>query len=83
MNVSTNTPVVEMSLIRVGSTTHTVNTDQRRVVLGFVPVVDGRTDYRATLPADPGVLVPGVWMLFGIDEGGVPSLGVSVRIAVG
>ena len=30
--------------------------------------------YALSLPADPGVVVPGYWMLFAIDANGVPSV---------
>lgn len=69
-----------MSLVRVGSTTHTVNTDQRRLVLEFTAIADGLADCRATLPGNPGVLVPGYWMLFAVDTAGVPSERVFVLI---
>ncbi|KAI9167883.1 Galactose oxidase [Paramyrothecium foliicola] len=65
------------SLIRYGSTTHTVNTDQRRVVLK--PTADGLT-YTATLPSDPGVLLPGYWMLFALSESGVPSVAKTIKV---
>lgn len=67
------------SLIRYGSTTHTVNTDQRRVVLK--PTAAGLT-YTATLPSDPGVLLPGYWMLFALNEAGVPSIAKTIKISL-
>ncbi|KAI1496159.1 hypothetical protein F5X99DRAFT_425048 [Biscogniauxia marginata] len=66
------------SLVRYGSATHTVNTDQRRVPLE----VDARvgTLYTLTLPGDAGVLIPGYWMLFAIDEAGVPSEAATIKV---
>ncbi|KAH7308965.1 hypothetical protein B0I35DRAFT_360049 [Stachybotrys elegans] len=68
------------SLIRYGATTHTVNTDQRRVVLRTT--ASGLT-YTATLPADAGILIPGPWMLFALNEAGVPSIATTIRIVLG
>jgi len=36
--------------------------------------------YLLKLPADPGVLLPGLWMLFVIDAAGVPSVSKDIRI---
>ncbi|ORY71591.1 uncharacterized protein BCR38DRAFT_404658 [Pseudomassariella vexata] len=65
------------SLVRYGSSTHTVNTDQRRVAL--TTTASGLT-YTATLPSDAGVLLPGYWMLFAINSAGVPSLATTIKI---
>ena len=63
--------VDSFSIIRITSTTHTVNTDQRRIAL--TPSGTSGTTYTLTIPEDPGVAVPGVWYLFAI-AGGVPSV---------
>jgi galactose oxidase len=67
------------SLVRYGSTTHTVNTDQRRVPL--TTTGSGPT-YSAVLPSDPGVLLPGPWMLFAINGNGVPSVARTIFITL-
>ena len=33
-----------------------------------------------TLPGDAGILVPGFWMLFGLNHAGVPSVGATIQI---
>ena len=77
--VTTNRPVAEFSLVRVGTATHTVNTDQRRVPLN--PATGATANqYEITLPADPGVLIAGTWMLFAIDSAGVPSVSKIISI---
>lgn len=66
------------SLVRLSSTTHTVNTDQRRIQL--TPTgTDGNT-YTLAVPNDAGVAVPGYWYLFAIDGAGVPSIAKTVKI---
>lgn len=81
LEVTTADRVDAFALVRYGSVTHTVNTDQRRVPLDATPV--GGSDarrYKLTLPGDPGVLLPGYWMLFAIDGAGVPSVATTIRI---
>ena len=71
--------VDSFSLIRMGSATHTVNTDQRRIPL--TPTVSG-LKYTITVPGDAGVALPGYWMLFALDSAGVPSLAKTVLITL-
>ncbi|KAF2150941.1 copper radical oxidase [Myriangium duriaei CBS 260.36] len=73
----TSTP--SFSMIRIGSNTHTVNTDQRRVPLSNPTVsADGLT-YTFTLPSDTGVILPGYWYTFAIVNG-VPSVATIVQV---
>ena len=73
---TTNTAVT-WSLIRYSSTTHTVNTDQRRIAL--FPSNNGNT-YNFQLPNDPGILLPGFWMLFALSPQGVPSIARTMHV---
>ncbi|EMD59761.1 hypothetical protein GGP41_008464 [Bipolaris sorokiniana] len=68
---------VSFSLIRIGSVTHSINTDQRRVPLE--PKVDGG---KVTLPIlnDQGVMLPGMWYLFAVSEKGVPSIAKTIHM---
>jgi galactose oxidase len=79
VTVATTGPVAAFDLIRLSATTHTVNTDQRRVPLAFAPGASTNT-YALSLPADPGVVVPGYWMLFAIDANGVPSVAKTILV---
>ncbi len=65
------------SLIRMSSTTHTMNTDQRFLRPAFVETSAG--SYDLTLPANENILVPGYWMLFALD-GQVPSVAKVMQI---
>ncbi|KAI0465821.1 hypothetical protein F4859DRAFT_507819 [Xylaria cf. heliscus] len=78
LTVTTAQAVASFSLVRYGSATHTVNTDQRRVPLSAVSVVG--LAHVVSLPSDPGVLVPGYWMLFAINSAGVPSVATTIKI---
>ncbi len=76
---ATNGPVASFELIRLSATTHTVNNDQRRVPL----TITGKTPnnvYALAVPADPGLVVPGYWMLFAMDAYGTPSVSKIVLI---
>ncbi|KAK3356646.1 hypothetical protein B0T25DRAFT_537123 [Lasiosphaeria hispida] len=74
--------IVGASLIRYGGATHTVNNDQRRVKL--VPIREvgtaGEFRYRVAIPKEPGVAIPGFWMLFVLDNFGVPSVAYTVQV---
>ncbi|KAI1357064.1 hypothetical protein F5Y01DRAFT_321375 [Xylaria sp. FL0043] len=78
LTITTAQSVAAFSLVRFGSVTHTVNTDQRRVPLSVASVAGLAAT--VNLPADPGVLVPGYWMLFAIDSAGVPSVAITIKV---
>ena len=61
----------------MGTATHSVNTDQRRIALTPTAVTGG---YRLTIPADNGIALPGYWMLFAMDSKGVPSVARTIKI---
>ncbi|KAH3974843.1 hypothetical protein HBI56_106920 [Parastagonospora nodorum] len=68
---------VTFSLIRIGSVTHSINTDQRRVPLS--PQSNG-TEVVLKIPPDSGVVLPGAWYLFAVSIQGVPSVAKTVFV---
>ena len=76
--VTTSAPASRFALVRMSSVTHTVNTDQRRIPLTATST-SGNTA-TLTLPTDPGVVVPGPYLLFAFDAAGVPSVARTIRI---
>ncbi|MFD3444213.1 discoidin domain-containing protein [Microbacteriaceae bacterium 4G12] len=76
--VTTSAPATRFALVRMSSVTHTVNTDQRRIPLTATST-SGNTA-TLTLPTDPGVVVPGPYLLFAFDAAGVPSVARTIRI---
>lgn len=66
------------SIIRQSSTTHTVNTDQRRVVL--TPTETNGNTYTLVIPNDAGIALPGYYMLFAINGDGVPSTAHTLKV---
>jgi YVTN family beta-propeller protein len=79
--VVTNAPVTKFALVRLSSTTHTVNNDQRRIPLSFTTT--GTNSYSVAVPSNPGIALPGVYMLFALNEDGVPSVAKNLRIVRG
>ncbi|SAL04580.1 oxidase [Caballeronia calidae] len=59
-------------LMRSSSVTHSLNNEQRRVPLSFTVGTAG--EYQLNIPSDPGVVIPGYYMLFALNGRGVPSV---------
>jgi galactose oxidase len=79
VTVKTNAGVSSFAMIRYGTVTHTVNTDQRRIPI--TPTNAGTNTYRVKLgPANVGQVTPGYWMLFAINAAGVPSNAYTIHI---
>ena len=80
--ITTNMKLGSASLVRYGGATHTVNNDQRRISLEVPsPKQSGSSfEYALKMPKDPGVAIPGYWMLFVLSEDGVPSIAKTMLI---
>ena len=76
--VTANAAVTNFALVRMSSTTHTVNTDQRRIKL--TPTATSGTTYTLAVPTDPGVALPGYWFVFILNSAGVPSISKTIQI---
>jgi galactose oxidase len=84
LSVTTTGPVTSFVLMRLSATTHTVNNDQRRIPLTITQTTAGKNGaevYTLAMPsADPGVVLPGYYMLFALNSSGVPSVSATVQI---
>ena len=81
---SSGSPVHSFSMIRYGEATHALDVDQRRIPLQVVSQTanaDGSTTWQLAIPSDPGVAVPGEYMLFAIDSAGTPSVSTMVMVS--
>ncbi|ORY67245.1 galactose oxidase precursor [Pseudomassariella vexata] len=67
-----NNDATTFSLIRIGSATHSINSDQRRVPL--TDITANGAAHIIQLPTDGGVLIPGHYYLFALSSNGVPSV---------
>ncbi len=70
----------QVTLVRTGSATHGQNMEQRRVPLTFSRE-SGRL--RVNAPANANIAPPGHYMLFIIDDDGVPSVADMVQVIEG
>lgn len=70
--------IKKISLIKVSSTTHNNNMDQRCLIL---PIVNQTTNsLTVSSPKDNTYATPGYYMLFILDENNVPSVGKFLKI---
>jgi galactose oxidase len=64
--------------VRYGEATHSVDNDQRRIRLS---IVSSRGDtYTLAIPGDPGLALPGPYMLFALDSRGTHSVAATISI---
>jgi hypothetical protein len=68
----------KVALLRLGAVTHDVNMEQRYVPLSFSAATGALT---ATSPPTANVAPPGFYMLFIIDDAGVPSVAKMVSVS--
>ena len=67
-----------VSMIRYSGSTHSTNTDQRRLELcGPSTEACGGANPMVAIPG-AGVAIPGYWMVFGINAAGVPSVAATL-----
>jgi hypothetical protein len=69
--------VTKVTLIALGSVTHAFDQNQRLLTLGFTR---GTTGVTITAPASFALAPPGPYMLFLVNDAGVPSIARMVRI---
>ena len=72
-------PLREVSLLRPGAVTHAFNNDQRLVDVPFDVTAAERI--RLRLPGSRRIAPPGWYMVFAVDEAGVPSVGRWLRLS--
>jgi len=80
LTIQTSAAVTSAALVRFGTATHTVNTDQRRIPLSLSG--GSGNQYTLTIPNDSGISLPGRWMLFVLNSNGTPSYSWVLEITV-
>ncbi len=78
--VESDLDINKFSLVKMSSTTHAVNTDLRYLAPVFT--ASGNGQYILTAHANRNILTPGYWMLFAINQKGVPSIAKIIRVTV-
>jgi hypothetical protein len=79
ISVRTSSPssIRKVNLIRATSVTHSTNMDQRLTKLPFTVTSTGVS---ARIPGNPNVAPPGPYMLFVVNQNGVPSVASTIMI---
>tara|TARA_R110000868_G_scaffold90110_1_gene250370 strand:- start:1621 stop:5709 length:4089 start_codon:yes stop_codon:yes gene_type:complete len=76
IQVNGSVNVQEFNLIRFSAATHSTNNEQRRVPLTFTGT---NGNYTVAIP-DRNLLPPGYYMLFALNNNGVPSIAETIKI---
>jgi hypothetical protein len=79
--VTNHTQVKRVTFIRVASTTHSTNTDQRFIELVIVGKSNNKVYVR--LPKTATMAPPGRWYLFALDDENTPSVAKTMLLSVG
>ncbi|MGK0186640.1 MAG: mono/diheme cytochrome c family protein [Verrucomicrobiales bacterium] len=77
-NVSATADLRKFSMIRMSATTHGLSTDQRQLSIPFSETSSGQ--YQLVTHPNANVMVPGYWMLFGLNANGVYSQAATIHI---
>ena len=80
VSISSGTQVSSAALMRLPSVTHSLNFDQRRVVLN--PLAPSTTNLTLTVPTSSNICPPGYYMLFVMNSSGVPSVSKFIKVTV-
>ncbi|KAH6663289.1 galactose oxidase [Plectosphaerella plurivora] len=78
LNFTVTGKAESFAIIRMGTVTHSVNSDQRRIPLENFENKDGKVTVQ--LPSDSGILLPGYYYLFAMSPQGTPSVAKSVHV---
>ena len=70
--------IARMSFVKTGAVTHSINMESGRMDLDFT--VLSPTEIAVSLPDNPHVVGAGNWMLFAIDDQGVPSVAPIISV---
>ena len=77
MEMASTNALSQVSLVALGSVTHSFNNTQRRIPLQFTQT---GAIVQATLPANANLAPPGYYMMFAIDANGVASRGTVISL---
>jgi YVTN family beta-propeller protein len=80
LSVASGRPIARVTMVKTGSATHGWNMDQRFVDLPMN--VLSASSVAVQIPGRASDVPPGLWMMFAIDNAGVPSVAKMVRIDI-
>ncbi len=70
--------ISSFAMVKLSATTHSINTDLRRLELEFQATA--ANTYALSAESNENVMTPGYWMLFAINDDGVPSVAKTILI---
>ncbi|MEM6474270.1 MAG: galactose oxidase-like domain-containing protein, partial [Planctomycetota bacterium] len=70
--------LARLSFVKTGAVTHSLNMESGRMDLDY-QIIDGTT-VEVSLPDNPNVVGAGNWMLFALDDAGVPSVAPIISV---
>ena len=79
ITMNTDMPITEFNLVRMSAVTHGVNTDQRFLSVDFTN--QGNNTYQLNSPTNGNIAPPGQYMLFALNNRGVPSDAKIIQIS--
>ncbi|OUL97952.1 galactose oxidase-like domain-containing protein, partial [Variovorax sp. JS1663] len=79
VTVASSRPIQRVTLVRTGSVTHSTDFGQRFLQLPFTQA-SGSANVDITLNESPNILPIGYYLLFVIDNAGVPSVGKILKL---
>jgi hypothetical protein len=74
------TSIRRVTMVRCASVTHAYSSDQRFIELVIDPDSRGEQEVTVTMPPDPGIGVPGFYLLFALGPTDTPSLAHMLRL---
>jgi hypothetical protein len=80
VGIGTPDAIAKAVIIKLGSTTHALDTSQRSLSLSFVAAPNGIS---VTMPSSANAAPPGYYQLFLLNAAGVPSVSKMIRIDTG
>ena len=80
ITVDNASDIDRLTFVKNGSVTHSFNMDTRFVELPFTVASNTLT---VDHPDNANLLTPGRWMLFAIDDNGVPSVAKTIKVKIG
>ena len=78
VSVTTSPTITAFNLLKMSSVTHAVTADQHFLTVPFTSLGNGA--YQLTAHANSNVLTPGFYMLFAVDDQGVPSVAKTLQV---
>ena len=79
LEVTDGQQIAKFNLIRMSTVTHSINTDQRLIPLEYVDLGNG--NYSLQMPENGNIAPPGYYMLFAMNDQGVPSEAKMIQIS--